>query len=163
MYSTKRYKRAHSVLNLNLNLFKFRSIITFILFFRKNKHQIHSYTISNRDDFKSICIYENLLIFAYFFKRREDFLVYEKNSTFSKVIPRVKHVLNTFKLRSLWARLYLFVVYILFALVISTSIRRYVKNSPDTKVLMMVIETEKINKFPYLEISVFLLSSYCMI
>ena len=56
-----------------------------------------------------------------------------------------KHVLNTFNLRTLCARLYLFIVYILFAPVISTSIHRCVNNSPDIKVLMKVIETETFN------------------
>ena len=52
------------------------------------------------------------------------FLVSLKNLTFSNIFPCAKHVLHTFKFRTLCARLYLFVVYILFALVISTSIHR---------------------------------------
>ena len=44
------------------------------------KYQIHSYTTSNMDDFKTICIYENLPIFAYFFKSREDFSCLLKKS-----------------------------------------------------------------------------------
>ena len=40
---------------------------------KKNKYQMHFYMTSNMEDFKTICIYENLPIFAYFFKRREDF------------------------------------------------------------------------------------------
>ena len=36
--------------------------------FRKNKYQILSYTTSNMDDFKAICIYENIPISEYFFK-----------------------------------------------------------------------------------------------
>ena len=45
----------------------------------------------------------------------------------------------------LYAHLYLFVVYILFAPVISTSIHCCVYNSHDIKVLMKVIETEMFN------------------
>ena len=97
------------------------------------------------DDFKMICIYENLPIFAYFFKRREDFSHLLKNPPFSNIFPRTKHILNTFKLRTLYARLYLFVVYILFAPVISTSIHRCVNNFSDIKVLMKVSETETFN------------------
>ena len=36
--------------------------------FRKNKYQILSYTTSNMDDLKAICIYENIPISEYFFK-----------------------------------------------------------------------------------------------
>ena len=43
------------------------------------------------------------------------------------------------------ARLYVFVVYILFAPVILTRIHHCVNNFPDIKVLMMVIETETFN------------------
>ena len=43
------------------------------------------------------------------------------------------------------ARLYLFVVYVLFAPVISTIIHRCVNNSPDIKLLMKVIEPETFN------------------
>ena len=53
--------------------------------------------------------------------------------------------LSSFKLKTLCARLYLFVVYILFAPIISTSIHRCVNNSPDIKVLMNVIETKTFN------------------
>ena len=42
-----------------------------------------------------------------------------KNPTISNIFPRAKQVLNTFDLRKLCAHLYLFVVYILFAPVIS--------------------------------------------
>ena len=45
----------------------------------------------------------------------------------------------------LCARLYLFVVYILFAPFISTSIHRRANSSPDIKVLMKVIDTETFN------------------
>ena len=41
--------------------------------------------------------------------------------------------------------LYLFIVYILFAPVILTSIYQCVNNFPDIKVLMMVIETKMFN------------------
>ena len=100
------------------------------------------------DDFITICIYENLPIFVYFFKRREDFsrlLKKKKNRTFSNIFLRAKHIFNTFKLRTLCVRLYLFIVYILFAPVISTSIHRCVNNSPDIKTLMKVIETKTFN------------------
>ena len=124
----------------------FRSIFTFILSFRKNKYQIHSYTTSNMDDFKTICIYENLPIFAYFFKRLKDFSrLLKKNPTFSNIFLCAKHILNTFKLRMLCARFYIFIVCILFAPVILISIHRCVNNFPDIKVLMMVIETKTFN------------------
>ena len=45
----------------------------------------------------------------------------------------------------LCAHLYLFIVYILFAPVISTSIHCCVNNSPDIKVLITVIEIETFN------------------
>ena len=60
------------------------SIFTFILTFRKNKYQIHSYTTSNMEDLKTICIYENLRISVYFFKRREDFSCLLKKSNIFK-------------------------------------------------------------------------------
>ena len=85
MYTTKRYKRAHSVLNLKvLNSCLARGMI-----------------------------FENVV-----------FLRDKKN-------PSV--------LRTLCADLYLFVVYILFVPVISTSIHRCVNNYPDIKVLTEVI------------------------
>ena len=67
-----------------------KKVYTLILSFLKNKYQMHSYTTSKMDDFKTICIYENLPIFAYFFKRREDFSCFLKNLTFSNIIPRAK-------------------------------------------------------------------------
>ena len=73
------------------------------------------------------------------------FLSLKKNPTFSNIFPCTKHILNTFKLRTLCARLYLFVIYTLFAPIISTSIHRYENNSPDIKVLMKVIRTETFN------------------
>ena len=54
-------------------------------------------------------------------------------------------MLNTFKLLTLCAHLYLFVVCILFAPVISTRIHRCVNNSSDIKVLKKVIEIETFN------------------
>ena len=48
----------------------------------KNKYQIRFYATSNMDDFKTICMYENLSIFAYFFKRREDF---------SRLLKKIQH------------------------------------------------------------------------
>ena len=80
-----------------------------------------------------------------FFLRLEDFFCLLKNPTFKNIIPCAKHVLNTFKLRTLICTLYLFVVYILFALVILTSIYRRVNNSHDIKVLMKVFKTETCN------------------
>ena len=73
-----------------------------------------------------------------------EFFLSLKNPTFSN-IPRAKHVGDTFKLRTLDARLYLFVEYILFASVILESIHRCVKDSNDIKVLMKVIKTETFN------------------
>ena len=94
------------------------------------------------EDFQTIYIYENLSIFAYFFNRREDFSHLLKNPTFSNIFPSAKDVLYTFKLRTLWERLYIFVVYILSVPLISTSIHRCVNNYYDIKVLMKVIKTE---------------------
>ena len=51
-------------------------IFDFILSFRKNKYQIHSYTTSIMDDFKTICKYENLLVFTYFLKNGRFCLVF---------------------------------------------------------------------------------------
>ena len=85
----------------------------------------------------------------------------KKNPTFSNINPRAKHVLNTFKPRTLCARLYLLIVYILFAPVISTSFHCCVNNSPDINVPMEVIETETFNvalhhnKFTNLNYSVY--------
>ena len=112
------------------------------------------------DDFKTICIcmktYQSLHISL---KNGRIFLISEKNPTFSRIFPRAKYVLNTFELRTLRARLYLSVVYILFVPVISTSIHRCVNNSSGIKVLMKVIETETLalyhNKFTNLDYSVF--------
>ena len=110
----------------------------------EKQYQIHSYTTSNIDVFETICIHENLPISAYFIERREDFLLsLKKNPTFLNIIPRTKHVLNDFKLRTQYSRLYLFVVYILF--VILTCIYLYVNNSDDIKVWMKVIKTETLN------------------
>ena len=73
-------------------------IFIFILSFQKNKYQIHSYMTSNMDDYKMICIYENLLVFAYFLKNRRIYLVSLRNPTFSNIFPHAEHVLNIFKL-----------------------------------------------------------------
>ena len=141
----------------------FWSIFTFILSFQKNKYQIHSYTTFNMDDFNTICIYENLLVFAYFLIDWMIYLISLGNPTFSTMFPHSRHVLKTFELWMLCACLYLFVVYFSFAPVISVSIHRYV-NYFDIQVLMMVTETETLmstlhhNKFNYLDY-VFLLPS----
>ena len=82
----------------------FWSIFTFIMSFRKNKYQIHSYTTFNMDDFKTICIYENLLVFAYFLINGRIRLVSLGNPTFSNIFSRAKHVRNTFKLWTLCER-----------------------------------------------------------
>ena len=111
---------------------------------KKNKYQIHSYATSNMDDFKMICIYENLHDFAYFLINGRIYLVSLKKKTFSNIIPRGKHVLNTLKSRTFCAHLYVFVVYISFAPVISESIHRN-ENYSDIKVLMMDTETETFN------------------
>ena len=66
------------------------------------------------------------------------------NPTFPNMFPRARHVLNTFKLWTLCARLHLFVVYFLFAPVVLASIHRY-ENYSDIQVLMMVTETETFN------------------
>ena len=79
---------------------------------------------------------------AYFFKRREDFSSLLKSPTFSNIIQRAKHGLDTFKLN---AHLYLFIVSILFVPVILTNIHRCVNSSPDIKVLMKIIKTETFN------------------
>ena len=42
-----------------------------------------------------ICIYENLLVFAYFLINGRFCLISFGNSTFSNISPRAKHVLNT--------------------------------------------------------------------
>ena len=76
----------------------FWSIFTFILSFRKSKHQIQSYTSFTMDDFKTIYIYENLLVIAYFLINRRIYLVYLGNPTFSNMFPRARHVLMTFEL-----------------------------------------------------------------
>ena len=50
----------------------------------KNEYQIHSYTTSNMDDFKTICVYEYLTISAYFFERQENFSCHLKISQIFK-------------------------------------------------------------------------------
>ena len=80
------------------------------------------------------------------------------NPTFSNIFPHARYVLMTFELCTF---VYLFVVYFLFAPVISASIHHYV-NYFDIQVLMMVTETLTStlchNKFTYLDY-VFLLPS----
>ena len=95
------------------------------------------------DDFKTICIYEKLLIFAYFLINGR-FCLVSLGNTFSNIFPRARHILNSFELWTLCTHLYLFIVYFSFAPVISTSIHRYV-NYFDIRVLMMVTETETFN------------------
>ena len=97
------------------------------------------------DDFKTICIYENYLCLYISLKDGKIFLISWNIPTFSNIFPRAKHVCNTFELGMLCACLYVFICYISFAPVISTSIHRCVNNFPDIKVLMMVIETETFN------------------
>ena len=81
---------------------------------------------------------------------------------FDIIIPRAKHVFNTFKLRTFMnLSLYTFS----FAPVISTSIHRCVNNFHDIKVLMKVIKTETFNigftskQIHQIWVIVFLLSS----
>ena len=76
--------------------------------FGKINNKIHSYMTSNMDDFKTICKYKNLTTSAYFFKKTGGFFLSLKGPTFSNIIQRAKHVLNTFKLRTLYTHLYLF-------------------------------------------------------
>ena len=76
---------------------------------------------SNMNDFKTIGIYGNLPIFAYFFKRQEDFSFLLKKSNIFKYHSMCQT--HTF-----YAHLYLCVVYILFAPVILTSIHRCYQN-----------------------------------
>ena len=83
------------------------------------KPQIQPYTSSNMDDFKTICIYENLLVFAYFLKNGRIYLVSLRNPTFSNIFPRAKHNLNTFKLSTLCARLCIFSLYSFHLLLLS--------------------------------------------
>ena len=96
------------------------------------------------DNFKTICIYENLLVFEYFLINGKFCLVSLWNQTFSNIFPCARHVLISFELWTLCAHLYLFVAYFSFAPVISASIYRYVDYS-DIQVLMMVTETETFN------------------
>ena len=130
--------------NIDRNPTVWKSIFTFILSFRKDKYQIHSYTTSNMDDFKTICIYKNLHVFEYFLINGVIYLVSFGNPTFSNIFPRTRHVLTTFELWTVCVRLYLFVVYFSFAPVISPSIYRCVNYSV-MDVLMTVTETETFN------------------
>ena len=75
-----------------------------------------------------------------------------KNPTFSNIIPCTKHILNTFKLRTLKVCLRTFCyIHFLCAPVILTSIHHCVNNSHDIKVLIKFIKTETLalhkNKF----------------
>ena len=48
------------------------------MFFRKDNMKVnmdHSYKTSNMDDFKTICVYENLLVFAYFLINGRSYLI----------------------------------------------------------------------------------------
>ena len=63
-------------------------------------------------DFRAICIRENLLVFAYFLMSRRIYLVSLGNPTFSNIFPRARHILMTFKLWPLCARLCIFSLYI---------------------------------------------------
>ena len=97
------------------------------------------------DDFKTTCIYENLPIFAYFFKRREDF-----SRPFKKIqhFQISFHVPNTYlilKKKNAMCTFVSFCCIHLIVPVILTSIHHCVNNSPDIKELMMVIETETFN------------------
>ena len=93
-YDRSRSFWSHFLKNGRFCLVALWSIFTFILSFRKNNFQIHSYT-SNTDDFKTICICENLLVFAYFLINWWFCLVSFGNPTFSNTFPRTRHVLNS--------------------------------------------------------------------
>ena len=52
----------------------------------------------NMDDFKTIYVYENLFVVAYFLINRRSGLVSLGNPTFSNIFPHARHVLMTFEL-----------------------------------------------------------------
>ena len=60
-------------------------------YFRKNKYQIQSYTTFNMDEFKTIYIYDNLFVVAYFTINGRIYLVSLGNPTFSNMFPRARH------------------------------------------------------------------------
>ena len=102
-------------------------------------------------------IHMKTYLFVYFSINRRFCLVSLGNPTFSNMFPRSRHVLMTFEFWTLYARLWIFSLYIsFFAPVISASIHRYV-NYFDIQVLMMVTETETLtstlhhNIFTYLD------------
>ena len=74
--------------------------------FGKNKYQIHFYVTVNMDDFKTVYIYESLLVVANFSINGRFCLVSLGNPTFSNIFPRARHVLMTFELWTLCARLF---------------------------------------------------------
>ena len=76
--------------------------------FRKNKHQIQSYTTFNMDDSKLI-----YTLVAYFSINGRFCPLSLGNPTFSNMFPRARHVLMTFELWTLCARLHIFSLYIL--------------------------------------------------
>ena len=68
-YTTKRYKCEYSVHNSKVlrTCLACGNIFNFILTFRKNKYQIHSYTTSNMDDFKTIYEVHTISFQTFFF------------------------------------------------------------------------------------------------
>ena len=97
------------------------------------------------DDFKTICIHEKLLVFAYFLINGRICLVSLGNTAFANMFPRARHILMTFELWTLCVRLSIFSLYFFsFAPVILASIHRYVYYS-DIHVLMMMANTETFN------------------
>ena len=76
-----------------------------------NKHQIQSSTRIIMDDLKTICIYEKLLVFAYFLINGRIYLVSLGNPSFSNMFPHARYVLITFDLWTLCACLGIFSLY----------------------------------------------------
>ena len=115
------------------------------------------------NDFKTIYMYENLHIFAYFFKKQEDFSRLLKNSNIFKYLSMCQTRSWYFWIKNAMC---MFVCFhcILFAPVILTIINRFVNNFPDIRWWLLkprsLMSTLHHNKFTYLDYSVFLLSSY---
>ena len=111
----------------------------------------------NMDDFKTIYIYENLLVVAYFLINGR-FLsrFFVKYAIFKYVSTFQTRSFDFWIMNTMCTFEYLFVVYFSFAPVISASTQRNV-NYSDIQILMMVTETETLtltlhhNKFTYLD------------
>ena len=97
------------------------------------------------DDFRMLNKYKNFLISAHSFKKQEDFSDLFEIQQISSIIPRAKHLMNIFKLRTLNVRLCVFRnVHFLFSFIL-TSIHRCRNIFQDLKVLMTDIKTETFN------------------